>query len=124
MFQVSYAVMQTLRLGMLFVELGYRADHIAGLGSLFCSRRHGYTPALVNKSFRGSAGSTASSSFINLRTRSSVGLGTITWISTYLSPPEPLRAVGMPFSRSLSVLPLLVPGVILTHHRPSIVGPS
>src|SRR6266436_6425872 len=110
---------------MQLIQLRHRANHIARFSPLpFCTRRHLYTPALANKSFRGSPGSTASSSFISLRTRSSVGLGTTTWISTYWSPRVPPRALAIPFSRSRSVLPQFVPGGILTSERPSIVGTS
>src|SRR5258705_2438465 len=101
------------------------ADHVTGFGAFSGSRWHGlHTPALANKSLRGSAGATSSSSFINLRTRSSVGSGTTTWISTYWSPRSPLRALGTPFSLSRNVLPLFVPGGMRTSDRPSIVGTS
>jgi hypothetical protein len=78
--QQSYAFVETQRLRVQFVKLGHCADHIAGFGPFFCSRRHraSYTPAFVNKSLRGSPGATVSSSFIRVRTRSSVGAGTTT----------------------------------------------
>src|SRR5580704_10823697 len=83
-----------------------------------------YTPAFVNKSLRGSSGAMVSSSFISVRTRSSVGWGTTTWISTYWSPRDPLRALGTPFSLRRRVLPLFVAGGMRTSARPSIVGTS
>src|SRR5580700_1827526 len=86
--------------------------------------RASYPVALLNKSARGSSGSMVSSSFIKLRTRSSVGFGTTTWISTYSSPRTPSRALGTPFSRSRSVVPLLVAGGMRMSERPSIVGTS
>src|SRR4029453_6921638 len=122
--QQSDAFIEAQRLRMQFIKLSHGADHVAGFGASFSSRGHRQTPAFENKSLRGSSGATVSSSFMMLRTRSSVGFGTITWISTYWSPRAPLRALGTPFSRSRSVLPLLVAGGMRTRDRPSIVGTS
>src|SRR5580704_11178433 len=123
--QQSHAFVQTQRLRMQLINLRDGADHVPGFGAFSGLWRHGlHTPALANKSLRGSAGATSSSSFIRLRTRSSVGSGTTTWISTYWSPRSPLRALGTPFSFSRSVLPLFVPGGMRTSERPSIVGTS
>src|SRR5215472_11598459 len=122
--QQADALIQPQRLRMQLVKLRHGADHISRLGPFFRSRWHLYTPALVNKSFRGSSGSIRSNSFIKLRTRSSVRFGTMTCTSTYWSPRVPFRALGTPFSRKRSVLPLLVPGGIFTKERPSIVGTS
>src|SRR5271155_3284905 len=121
---------------MQLVQLRYRADHVPGFGPFSCSLWHGvalatararraapYTPAFVNRSLRGSSGAIVSSSFMSVRTRSSVGAGTTTWISTYWSPREPLR-LGTPFSLRRRVLPLLVEGGMRTSERPSIVGTS
>src|SRR5258707_10160282 len=123
--QQSHAFIQSERLRMQLINFRHSADHITGFGAFSGSRWHGlHTPALANKSLRGSAGATSSSSFISLRTRSSVGSGTTTWISTYWSPRSPFRALGTPFSFNRSVLPLFVPGGMRTSERPSIVGTS
>src|SRR5260370_5502142 len=76
------ALIQPQRLPIHLLKLRHRANHVAGFSPFFGSWRH-HTPALLNKSFRGSSGSIFSSSFIKLRTRSSVRLGTTTWPSTY-----------------------------------------
>src|SRR6266436_5996245 len=123
--QQTHAFVQSQRLRVQLIDFRHGADHIARFGAFSGLWRHGlHTPALANKSLRGSAGATSSSSFISLRTRSSVGSGTTTWISTYWSPRSPLRALGTPFSFSRNVLPLFVPGGMRTSERPSIVGTS
>src|SRR5690348_13649706 len=107
-FEKPYAFVKAERLRMELVELRHGADHVAGFGAFSSSLWHSLvslprgrvtsspnsstrgmacraphpnfhqTPALANRSFRGSSGATSSKSFMSLRTRSSVGCGTTT----------------------------------------------
>src|SRR5271157_3386985 len=77
--QQTHAFVQPQRLRMQLINFRNGADHVACFGAFSGLWRHGlHTPALTNKSLRGSAGAISSSSFIRLRTRSSVGSGTTT----------------------------------------------
>src|SRR5579885_2825833 len=132
--QEANALVKPQGLRVQLVQLGHGADHVAGSGVFFAFRRHKpispfnwaarQTPALLKSALRGSAGATCSNSFIRLRTRSSVGSGTMISISTYSSPRAPVRGFGTPFSRRRSVRPELVEGGMRTTERPSIVGTS